>query len=510
MAGKKQIQLNFLETASVGGNAFIGQWKEGPHECSRLKDQLEYYIWLAKIAEKGKITSIFFPDSYGVNDVYGGNTDATYRGGCQVAQLDPVVLIPAMAAVTKSVGFAVSANACYLNPYIMARTFSTLDHVTNGRIGWNIVTGYTNASAKAMGFDQIMAHDKRYEKAEELWEGSWDDDAQVWDVENDVAYEPGRIHRIDFEGQFHRLSATQQTHPSRQRVPVLFQAGSSKAGIALAGAHAEGLYCGSMVPSHTAKYVENIRASAAAAGRDPRSVKAFAGISLFLGRTTEEAQAKYDAVAKNVSPIAGLAKFGGYTNVDMSKYPLDEPFEFTANPGSADNVIQGIITNFKAGDGSTETWTPRKLGSKIALGGLYPIFIGTAEQVADSMEDWVAKTDIDGFNLYYCSNPETYEDVVEMLVPELQRRGVYWMDYPVPGGTFRENMYFGETSPRLPDDHPAGKIRLAREAKRQLNDGAGEPKEKAASKLTNGLKNGLTNGHQHHAAERVLFTAKPV
>jgi hypothetical protein len=222
----------------------------------------------------------------------------------------------------------------------------------------------------------------------------------VWDVENDVAYEPSRIHRIDFEGQFHRLSATQQTHPSRQRVPVLFQAGSSKAGIALAGAHAEGLYCGSMVPSHTAKYVENIRASAAAAGRDPRSVKAFAGISLFLGRTTEEAQAKYDAAAKNVSPIAGLAKFGGYTNVDMSKYPLDEQFEFTANPGSADNVIQGIITNFKAGDGSTETWTPRKLGSKIALGGLYPIFIGTAEQVADSMEDWVAKTDIDGFNLY--------------------------------------------------------------------------------------------------------------
>jgi hypothetical protein len=364
----------------------------------------------------------------------------------------------------------------------------------------------------------------------------------VWDVENDVAYEPSRIHRIDFEGQFHRLSATQQTHPSRQRVPVLFQAGSSKAGIALAGAHAEGLYCGSMVPSHTAKYVENIRASAAAAGRDPRSVKAFAGISLFLGRTTEEAQAKYDAAAKNVSPIAGLAKFGGYTNVDMSKYPLDEPFEFTANPGSADNVIQGIITNFKAGDGSTETWTPRKLGSKIALGGLYPIFIGTAEQVADSMEDWVAKTDIDGFNLYCkyllriitrhhirsaakyrpcptqtdremctdCSNPETYEDVVEMLVPELQRRGVYWMDYPVPGGTFRENMYFGEASPRLPDDHPAGKIRLAREAKRQLNDGAGGPKEKAASKLTNGLKNGLTNGHQHHAAERVLFTAKPV
>jgi alkanesulfonate monooxygenase SsuD/methylene tetrahydromethanopterin reductase-like flavin-dependent oxidoreductase (luciferase family) len=123
---------------------------------------------LAKIAEKGKITSVFFADSYGVNDVYGGNTDATYRGGCQVAQLDPLILVSAMAAVTKSVGFAVSANAIYLTPYILARTFSTLDHVTRGRIGWNIVTGYTNASAKAMGFDHIMPHDQRYEKAEEF------------------------------------------------------------------------------------------------------------------------------------------------------------------------------------------------------------------------------------------------------------------------------------------------------------------------------------------------------
>jgi alkanesulfonate monooxygenase SsuD/methylene tetrahydromethanopterin reductase-like flavin-dependent oxidoreductase (luciferase family) len=123
---------------------------------------------MAKLAEKGKISCIFFADSYGVSDIYGGNSDATYRGGCQVAQLDPFMLVSAMASVTESVGFAVSGNAVYLNPYIFARSCSTLDHLTNGRVGWNIVTGYTNASARAMGFDSIMEHDKRYEKAEEF------------------------------------------------------------------------------------------------------------------------------------------------------------------------------------------------------------------------------------------------------------------------------------------------------------------------------------------------------
>jgi alkanesulfonate monooxygenase SsuD/methylene tetrahydromethanopterin reductase-like flavin-dependent oxidoreductase (luciferase family) len=216
-----------------------------------------------------------------------------------------------------------------------------------------------------------------------------------------MAYDPERIHRIEYEGRFHRLSATGQTHPSPQRVPALFQAGTSKSGIALAGAHAEGLFCGSLLPEHTAKYVKNIRDSAAAAGRDPGDVKAFAGMSIFLGRTHEEAQAKYDAAAKNVSPVAGLAKFSGYTNIDMSKYPLDEPFVLDTSHTPSDNVIQGIITSFQsAAASSKEVWTPRKLGSKIALGGLYPIAIGTPEEVADFLEEWTAATDVDGFNVY--------------------------------------------------------------------------------------------------------------
>ncbi len=231
-----------------------------------------------------------------------------------------------------------------------------------------------------------------------MWEGSWEDDAQVWDAENNTAYDPTKIHRIDYEGKFHKLSATQQTHPSPQRVPVLFQAGASKPGIKLAGGHAEGLYCGNMNWENTARYVKNIRESAKSQGRDPNSVKAFTGMSLFLGKTLEEAEAKRDAAWKNVDPIAGLAKFSGYSGIDFAKFPLDEPFDFKAG-NKNDNAIHGLVQNFESGDGKTEVWTPRKLGAKMAFGGLYPQAVGTAEMVADFMEDLVEKTDVDGMFL---------------------------------------------------------------------------------------------------------------
>ncbi|RDW80983.1 hypothetical protein BP5796_05681 [Coleophoma crateriformis] len=417
---------------------------------------------MAKIAERGKITCCFFADAYGVNDIYAGTPDATYRGSCQVAQLDPFMVVSAMAAVTKTVGFAVSANAIYMNPFIMARSFSTLDHL-NAR------------TARAMGFDSIMPHGQRYEKATEftdlvyrLWEGSWDDDAQQWDVEANMAYDPSKIKKIEFDGKLHKLSAAHQTHPSPQRVPVMFQAGSSKAGIAFAGAHAEGVFCGSLIPSHTAKYVKEIRTTAKESGRDPKSVKAFPGISLFIAPTLEEAQAKYEAAMKLVDPIAGLAKFSSYTNIDMSKYPLDEPFEFNGAP--ADNTIKGQIENFKAGNGSDEAWTPRKVGTTLASQSLFSFTVGTPEMVADYLEKWVEETDVDGFNLCAARFPESFEDVVTMLVPELQRRGIYWLDYVVPGGTLRENMSMEPGQARVPDEHPAAKYRREREAESKARD----------------------------------------
>lgn len=161
------------------------------------------------------------------------------------------------------------------------------------------------------------------------------------------------------------MSGRHQTHPSPQRTPVIFQAGASKAGIAFAGKHAEALYCGSLLPPSTAKYVQSVRAEAGKHGRDPKSIKFFVEISPIIGRTLEEAEAKYAEWKKNIDIIGGLAKFSGYTNIDMSKFPLDEPFDFKG--GAADNVIQGIVNNFKDGYLDDKPWTPRRLGEEMAV-----------------------------------------------------------------------------------------------------------------------------------------------
>jgi alkanesulfonate monooxygenase SsuD/methylene tetrahydromethanopterin reductase-like flavin-dependent oxidoreductase (luciferase family) len=214
-----------------------------------------------------------------------------------------------------------------------------------------------------------------------MWEGSWEDGAQIWDSEKG-AYDPDKIHKIEWKGKYHQMIGRHQTHPSPQRTPLLFQAGASKTGIEFAGKHAEAIYCGSMLPAHTRQYVDKVRAAAAANGRDPKSIKFFPGISPIVGRTLEEAQAKYDKYLALVDPIAGLAKFGGHTGMDLSGYPLDEPFEFKDQ--GAQNVIQGVIESFKdsaAADG--KPWTPRRLGTQMAVS--YPTSLFIVPDYSDSM-----------------------------------------------------------------------------------------------------------------------------
>lgn len=202
-----------------------------------------------------------------------------------------------------------------------------------------------------------------------LWQGSWADDAVRWDREKRVAFEPSRIKKIEHNGTHVKISARQQVHPSPQRTPVLFQAGTSKSGQAFAAKHAEAIYIGGLVPSHAAGQIKASRAAAAKNGRDPTTMKFFAAICPFLGRTLEEAQAKFER-AKEYADIEGaLAQFSGYTGIDMSRFPLDEELKLdTSNAG--ENVIQGFLGNFTDSLGTEkEAWTPRRLGTKIALGG---------------------------------------------------------------------------------------------------------------------------------------------
>ena len=251
-------------------------------------------------------------------------------------------------------------------------------------------------------------------------------------------------------GKYFKCSARHQTHPSPQRTPVLFQAGTSKAGREFASKHAEAIYIGGLIPSQTVDSVKQIRADAAAQGRDPASIKFMVGISPIIGKTLEEAQAKYERAKKNIDIVGGLAQFSGYTGIDLSRFPLDEVFELKDAPG--DTAIHSILNNFSKVTGDLEPWTPRKLGEKMALGGFHPCPVGTPEMVADVFEQWVDECDVDGFNISYVTSPESFEDIVYLLRPELVKRGLMWEDYDVPGGTMRENLN-GKGQSGLRSDH---------------------------------------------------------
>lgn len=199
------------------------------------------------------------------------------------------------------------------------------------------------------------------------------------------------------DGKYYKFSGFAQTHPSPQRTPALFQAGASKAGIAFAGKHAEGIYCGVPTIPGLLKYSKSVRQAALDAGRDPQSIKLFSGICPIIGRTEEEAWAKHARYMKNTSWQGGLASFCTLTGVDLSKYGLDEPFNFD-DEDLAGAGIQGIFNNFKMVE-KDKPWTPRMVGEKVGFGGFGPMPVGTPAQVADVMEKWFVEADIDGFNI---------------------------------------------------------------------------------------------------------------
>lgn len=237
-----------------------------------------------------------------------------------------------------------------------------------------------------------------------LWEKSWADDAQQWQVEPEMAYDPSKIQKINYQGKYLKMEAVAQTHPSPQRTPIIFQAGASPAGIAFGGKHAEAIFCSHGTIEALKKYTTKVRAVAAAAGRDPQSIKFFLGTMPFIGRTLEEAEAKFERARKFCSIEGALARFSGFTNLDMSKYPKDQPFRLDGE--MRENAIQGVISSMQTMSNAKEI-TPTDIGEMMGLGGVGPRPIGTPEMVADELMQWVEAGDIDGFNLLCecCSFP---------------------------------------------------------------------------------------------------------
>ena len=450
-----QIRFNAFAMNCIGHQS-SGLWAH-PRDRSSDYVRLSYWPELAKTLERGKFDGIFLADVLGIYDVYGGGPEAALRCGAQVPANDPLLIVPAMAAVTAHLGFGVTSNLSYEPPFLFARRMSTLDHLTEGRIGWNIVTGYLDSAAKAAGKSRQTAHDDRYAFAEEymelvykLWEGSWADDAVLRDAHQGIFTDPGKVRPVHHHGPHFDLDAIHLCEPSPQRTPVLYQAGTSPRGREFAARHAECVFVSGPSQKAVAPRVADLRRLAVAQGRRPDDIKIFSLMTVILGATEAEAKAKYNDYLSYVTHEGALTLTSGWTGVDLSKLDLDEEIRHVAT--DAGRTAMENITR-AAPDRS---WTVRQVAEHVAIGGIGPVVVGAPEQVADALEDWVSHTGVDGFNLAIAVAPETFVDIVDQLVPELQRRGRYKTDYRE--GSLRQKL-FGEGA-RLPQRHPASANRF--------------------------------------------------
>ena len=449
---KKNILLNAFDMNCVG-HIQHGLWTH-PRDRSIAYATLPYWTGLARTLERGLFDGLFLADVVGVYDVYQGSVDLTARETIQLPVNDPMLLVSAMAAVTSHLGFGVTVNLGYEAPYLLARRFSTLDHLSGGRVGWNIVTGYLESAARAMGLAAQLPHDERYDRADEyldvlykLWEGSWEDGAVRRDKAGRVYADPARIHPVVHHGQYFDVEGIHLAEPSPQRTPVLFQAGSSGRGQRFAARHAECVFIAATTRAEAARSVAALREAMVLAGRRADDVKVFMAASVIVAPTAAEAQELRADYQHHASCEAGLAHFAAGTGIDFGRYELDEPIAYT--PG---NAIQSHARAAQEGG-----WTRRKMLEMFSLGSRYPVFCGDAAQVADEMQAWVDETGVDGFNLTRTVVPECHEAFVDLVVPELQSRGVYKTAYDE--GTLRHKLH-GEGD-RLPARHAAAAFRHA-------------------------------------------------
>ncbi|UZE24064.1 LLM class flavin-dependent oxidoreductase [Pseudomonas sp. B21-056] len=442
--GKKKILLNAFNMNCIG-HINHGLWTH-PQDTSTQYNTLEYWTGLALLLERGLFDGLFIADIVGVYDVYQQSLDVTLKESIQLPVNDPLLLVSAMAAVTKNLGFGLTANLTYEPPYLFARRMSTLDHLSRGRVGWNIVTGYLDSAAKAMGLTAQVEHDRRYDQADEylqvlykLWEGSWENDAVLNDREQRIYAQPEKVHKVRHQGEFYQVEGYHLCEPSPQRTPVLFQAGSSERGLLFAGRHAECVFISGQNKAATRSQVDKVRASAVQGGRKPEDIKVFMGLNVIVGETEAVAWAKHAEYLSYASAEAGVAHFSASTGIDFSEYALDEPIQYVKN-----NAIQSATRILQNND-----WTRRKLLEQHALGGRYITLVGSPEQVADELESWIAETGLDGFNLTRIVTPQSYVDFIDLVIPELQRRGSYKTEYD--SGTLREKLFRAEA--HLPERH---------------------------------------------------------
>lgn len=416
----------------------IAAWR---HPQTRANGGLDFnhYRLLAETAERGKFDLIFLSDGVGIRTHYKDNEELSRWG--RIVNFEPLTLLSALAVVTKHIGLVSTASTTYNEPFHVARKFASLDYLSNGRAGWNLVTSATDAEAKNFNLDHNPEHGDRYERASEffnvvtgLWD-SWDDDAFLYDKVSGKYFDPQKMHILNHKGKNFSVQGPLNVARPIQGYPVIVQAGSSDVGQDLAAKTAEIVFTAHQTLEQAQVFYKGLKDQLKKYGRLPEELKILPGVVPIVGHTEQEAKDKFEELQDLLDPVVGLGLLSGHLGgeIDLSKYPLDGPLPEIPITNGSKSRQQLILEQAKR-----EGLTIRQLYKKIAGGRGHRTIMGTPQSIADQLEDWFFNEGADGFNIMPAQLPDGLTDFVDLVIPELQRRGLFRKEYE--GNTLRENL----------------------------------------------------------------------
>ncbi len=445
------INVNILSSGSHGAS-----WRS-PLGNPLGYIQIEHYQRIAQIAERGKLDAVFLADALAI--AFDPKTNPSWA-------LDPAVIVAGMAAATRRIGFIATASTTFSHPYNIARTFSSLDHVSHGRVGWNVVTTYDERAAGNFGARNLPKHADRYARAAEfvdvvqaLWD-SWEDDALVLDRAAGRFADPAKIHAINHNRAHFSVTGPLQIPRSPQGRPVLVQAGSSEQGRDLAARYAEAVFSVQQDLDEAKAYYADVKRRAAAYGRDPAAISILPGLFVIVAATEAEARQRRKALDELAGEDSLLARFAGQLGLDAAELDLDRPFP---------EKLLAQVENYMGTRGFVEATLSLARNQALTVrdiiasgGGAHRLVVGSPRQIADTMEHWVNEGAADGFNIMCDVFPSGLESFVDLVVPELQQRGLFRREYS--GSTLREHYalprppsaFAGESLPARPDESNNG------------------------------------------------------
>jgi N-acetyl-S-(2-succino)cysteine monooxygenase len=420
----------------AGSGHHIAAWRDSACDPGAVLS-LGHYVEMARLAERGLFDLLFTADT---NATFGPDDIDVWSRTTGALRLEPLTLLSALAMVTERIGLVSTATTTYLEPYHVARLFASLDQISNGRAGWNLVT--SQAAAEALNFNRAahVPHAERYARAAEfaevvlgLWD-SWDEDAIVADKASGLYFHPEKLHFLNHSGKHFAVRGPLTIKRSPQGRPVIVHAGQSEAGRELAAAFAEVIFTVQQDLEEARRFAADMKTRAQKHGRSPEHVKIMPGVLTILGRTRREAELRYEKLQSLIHPVLGIKTLSEIVGFDLSPYPLDGPLPELRQTSTEQVGRQKVVLDLAR----RENLTLRQLYLRVSGARAHRAICGTAAEIADSLEEWYSSGAADGFNIMPLTYPEGLEDIVGSVIPELQRRGLFRRAYE--GRTLRENL----------------------------------------------------------------------